>query len=170
MVLNQGGISHLENLWLALSIILVLAGFVGNIAPMLPGIPLMFGGFLLWGLASGWRDYGVNTVVILGIVTVAVFLLDYYAGAAGAKKYGASKAGVWGSIIGGIVGVFIFNIVGLILGPLVGAVLGELFSGKTHRDAWRAGWGAFVGLLAGGLIKIITAVIMLGLFFWYLIV
>jgi uncharacterized protein YqgC (DUF456 family) len=159
----------MENLWLVLSIILVLLGFIGNIVPMLPGIPLMFGGFLLWGLASGWRDFSVNTVIVLGFVTIAVFLLDYYAGAAGAKKYGASKAGIWGSIIGGILGVLIFNIVGLILGPLVGAVLGELFSGKTRNDAWRAGWGAFVGLLAGGLIKIITAVMILGLFFWYLI-
>jgi uncharacterized protein YqgC (DUF456 family) len=160
----------MENVWLVLSIILVLAGFIGNIVPMLPGIPLMFGGFLLWGLASGWRDFSINTVIILGIVTIVVFFLDYYAGAAGAKKYGASKAGVWGSIIGGILGVLIFNIVGLILGPLVGAVLGELFAGKARKDAWRAGWGAFVGLLAGGLIKIITAVIMLGLFFYYLIV
>lgn len=160
----------MENFWLVLSIILVLLGFVGSIVPMLPGIPLMFGGFLLWGLASGWRNFSVNTVIVLGCVTIAVFLLDYYAGAAGAKKYGASKAGIWGSIIGGILGVLIFNIVGLILGPLVGAVLGELFAGKTRKEAWRAGWGAFVGLLAGGLIKIITAVMMLGLFFYYLII
>lgn len=160
----------METFWLVLSIILVLVGFIGNIVPLLPGVPLMFGGFLLWGLASGWKDYGVNTVIILGVVTLAVFLLDYYAGAIGAKKYGASKVGVWGSIVGGILGVFIFNIVGLILGPLVGAVLGELFSGKTRQEAWRAGWGAFVGLLAGGLFKMIAAVIMLGLFFWYLIV
>lgn len=154
---------------LILSIAVVLIGLAGTLLPWLPGIPLIFVGYVVWGFASGWRDYGVNIIVILGVVTVVVLLLDYVAGVIGAKKYGASRWGTWGAIIGGIIGLIFFNILGLILGPLAGAVAGELFSGRTQRDAWRAGWGAFVGIMAGGLIRITVAVIMAVLFFYYLI-
>ena len=160
----------METFWLVLSIGLVLIGLAGTVVPMLPGIPLVFAGFLVWGLASEWRDFPVRVVVIVGAVTLLVTFLDYYAGAAGAKKYGSSKAGVWGAIIGGIIGVLVFNIPGLIIGPFVGAVAGELFTGKSQKEAWRAGWGAFVGIVAGNLLKIITALVMAGLFFYYLIV
>ncbi len=155
---------------MALSILLVIAGLIGSIFPILPGIPLIFAGFLIHGLGSHWQDYRPTTVVIVGAVTVAVALLDFYAGAAGAKKYGASRWGVWGSIIGALVGILFFNIPGLILGPLLGAVGGELLSGKQQREAWLAGWGAFLGFLTGSFIRVVTAVILSGLFFYYLIV
>lgn len=160
----------METFWLLLAIALVVTGFAGTIIPMLPGVPLIFGGFLVWGLASGWKDYTVQTVVILGIVTAVIWLLEYYAGAIGAKKYGASKAGVWGTVLGGIIGVFAFNILGLVAGSFLGAVIGELVMGRPRQEAWRAGWGAFVGFLAGSAIKIIAGIIMGGLFFYWLIV
>lgn len=160
----------METFWLLLAIALVVIGFAGTIIPMLPGIPLIFGGFLVWGLASGWKDYTMQTVVILGIVTAAIWLLEYYAGAIGAKKYGASKAGVWGTVLGGIIGVFAFNIPGLVIGSFLGAVIGEVIIGRSRREAWRAGWGAFLGFLAGTAIKVIAGLVMAGLFFYWLIV
>lgn len=159
----------METFWLLLAIALVVIGLAGTIIPILPGIPLIFGGFLLWGLASGWKDYSLQTVIILGSVTVAIWLLEYYAGALGAKKYGASKAGVLGAVLGGILGVFAFNIPGLVIGSFLGAVLGEVITGRSRQEAWRAGWGAFVGFLAGTAIKIIAGIIMAGLFFYWLI-
>jgi len=96
-------------------------------------------------------------------------LVDYYAGAAGAKKYGASTAGVIGAILGAILGVIFLNIPGLILGPFLGAVIGEMFAGKKQKEAWRAGWGAFLGFLAGSLFKITTGIMMFFLFLYFLI-
>lgn len=159
----------METLWLVFSIILVLAGFVGTFLPILPGLPLLYGGILLWGIAGHWQDYSLNTAIVLGVITVLVTTLDYWAGVVGAKKYGASGAGIWGAIIGGILGVIFFNVAGLIAGPLLGAVAGELLSGKSQRHAWRAGWGTFVGFLTGSFIRIVTGIIMTGLFFYYLI-
>ncbi len=159
----------METFWQILSTILVLVGFAGTFLPMLPGLPLVYGGFLLWGIAGHWQDYSLSTALVLGVVTVVVTMLDYWAGVVGAKKYGASAAGIWGAIIGGIFGMIFFSVVGLIAGPLVGAVAGELISGKSQRHAWRAGWGTFVGFLAGSFIRIVTGIIMTGLFFYYLI-
>lgn len=159
----------METFLLIVSILIILIGLIGTIAPMLPGIPLIYLAYVIWGLASGWKDYGSTTMIILGIVTVASVLLDYYAGAAGAKKFGASTAGVVGAFLGAIFGIIFFNIPGLILGPFAGAVVGEMIAGKPQKEVWRAGWGAFLGFLAGSFFKIIVGTIMAVMFFYLII-
>ncbi len=159
----------METFWLILSICLVVVGVWGTIIPVLPGIALIFSGYWVWGIASGWKDYSTTTVVMMGLITLISYVLDYYAGALGAKKYGASKGGVWGSIIGAVLGFIFLSLPGLVLGPFVGAIVGELMVGRSHTDALRAGWGAFIGFLAGSLMRIIIGVVMSLLFFYYLI-
>jgi len=159
----------LETFWLVLSILLVIVGVWGTIIPMLPGIALIFSGYAIWGIASGWKDYSTTTLLVMGLITLFSYALDYYAGAIGAKKFGASRGGVWGSIIGAIIGFLFFNLPGLILGPFIGAIAGELLVGRSHSEAFRAGWGAFMGFLAGSLMRVTIGVVMSLLFFYYLI-
>ncbi len=159
----------MEALWLSIAILLVMIGVIGTFIPVLPGIGLIFIGFLVWGIGSGWSDYGIETVVVLGLITVIFIALDFYAGAIGAKKFGATKPGIVGAIVGAIIGIIFFNIFGLILGTFGGAVAGELLSGKSQKDALRAGWGTFIGFLAGSILKITAAVVMAGLFFYYVV-
>jgi len=131
----------------------LLLGVVGCIVPALPGVPLAYAG--LWLLHATDRvQFSWQFLLIWGIVVVIVQVLDYIVPAWGTKKYGGSKAGVWGSTIGLIIGLFM-GPWGIILGPFVGAVVGELLSGKQTRDALRAGWGSFVGLLAGTILKLV---------------
>ena len=159
----------MEYLWLFVAFLFILVGLVGVIIPFLPGIVLIYLAYVVWGLASGWQDYGAATMVILGLATALSYAVDYLASAIGAKKYGASPVGVWGSILGGLLGFVFFSLPGLILGPLLGAVLGELLMGKTKRQALRAGWGALLGFLGGSIFKIALAVIMIGLFIFYIL-
>jgi uncharacterized protein YqgC (DUF456 family) len=108
-------------------------------------------------------------MIFWGIVTLMMVWLDYYSGAIGARKYGASAGGIWGSILGGIVGVIFLGFVGILIGPFLGAILGELLSGKSHTAAVRSGWGTVVGLLAGSLFKLIIASVMIGTFLWQIL-
>jgi hypothetical protein len=48
----------------------------------------------------------------------------------------------------------------VILGPLVGAVLGELLGGKAVTEAFKAGWGSFIGLLCGTILKLVCCGLM----------
>jgi hypothetical protein len=48
----------------------------------------------------------------------------------------------------------------MIIGAFLGALLGELVQGKTGSDALRAGWGVFVGVMAGMVLKLIASGIM----------
>jgi hypothetical protein len=98
-------------------------------------------------------------LLVWGIVTIVVSILDYVVPAWGTKQYGGTKYGVWGSTIGVFAGMF-FGALGVIIGPLVGAVLGELIGGKEVAEALRAGWGSFIGLLFGTILKLVCCGLM----------
>jgi uncharacterized protein YqgC (DUF456 family) len=145
---------------------LMITGLAGTFLPLVPGIPLIYLAILVYGFFTSWIDYGINFMLIWGLITVLLVFLDYYAGAWGAKKYGASSAGIWGAILGGILGVIFLGFPGIIAGPFLGAFVGELLSGKTHASALRSSWGTFVGYLAGSLFKVIVGITMIGSFIW----
>ena len=137
---------------------LMLIGIIGCIVPGLPGTPISYAG--LWIAQATERvDFSWQFLLIWGIVTVVVSILDYVVPAWGTKQYGGTKWGVWGSTIGVIVGLF-FGAVGVIIGPLVGAILGELIAGKELSQAVRAGWGSFIGILFGTVIKLVACGLM----------
>ena len=132
---------------LIIAFILMLIGIIGCIVPGLPGTPIAYAG--LWIARATERvDFSWQFLLIWGIVTVVISVLDYVVPAWGTKRFGGTKWGVWGSTIGVFVGLF-FGAVGVIVGPLAGAVLGELLGGKEVSEALKAGWGSFIGIFFG---------------------
>jgi len=141
-----------------LAFLLMLLGIIGCIVPGLPGTPIAYAG--LWVAQASERvEFSWQFLLIWGIVVVIISVLDYVVPAWGTKHYGGTKWGVLGSTIGVFIGL-IFGAVGVILGPLVGAVLGELIAGKELNQALKAGWGSFVGILFGSIIKLIACGLM----------
>jgi uncharacterized protein YqgC (DUF456 family) len=96
----------------------------------------------------------------MAAVTIIVTALDYIVPAAGAKKYGASKFGFWGAIIGMIIGIIYIPPLGMIIGAFIGAFVGELLIGKQSSAALKAGWGVFIGVMVGILLKLIASGVM----------
>jgi hypothetical protein len=146
------------------SVVLMLAGLVGIVLPFLPGIHLVWLGFFIYASVTGFETISLLvTMVFLGL-TLALTLLDVLAPLWGAKKYRASKWGILGAFLGTIIGVFIFNVLGVIIGPFLGALAGELLAGKDRKQAFQSALGAFVGFLAGTLVKLALALAMFGFF------
>ena len=143
---------------IVLAFLMMLIGLIGCIVPGLPGTPIAYVG--LWiAQATEKIHFSWQFLLIWGIVVVIISVLDYVVPAWGTKHYGGTKWGVWGSTIGVFVGLF-FGAMGVILGPWVGAVIGELISGKQLNDALKAGWGSFVGILFGTILKLIACGLM----------
>lgn len=159
----------MQTLWIVITVLIMIAGFLGTLLPVLPGLPLVYAGYIFYGLVTGWQDYGLGAMIIWGLVAAGISFLDFYAGSIGAKKYGASRWAVWGSVIGALVGLFVAGFLGLILGPLVGALIGEFIAGKSWREAFQSGRGTILGLVAGHLAKIAVAIAMIGTFLWWVI-
>ncbi len=152
---------------IVIAFILMLIGIIGCIVPGLPGTPIAYAG--LWiAQATDKIDFSWQFLLIWGIVTIVISVLDYVVPAWGTKQFGGTKWGVWGSTIGVFVGLF-FGPFGVIFGPLVGAILFELIpvvlngriSDKALSAALRAGWGSFIGILFGTIIKLVACGLML---------
>lgn len=147
---------------ITLGILIALTGILGCLLPFLPGPPLNYVSLLLLHFTAN-HQFSTRFLVIWAIVTVVVVLIDYLIPVLGTKKFGGSKHGVWGSVVGLIAGLFIFPPIGIIIFPFAGAVVGELIAGKDTGSALKAGFGSFVGFLAGTILKLIVS----GMMTWY---
>lgn len=159
----------LDIILILLGLILMIVGIVGCIVPALPGLPLSYAGILLMHFSSV-GEFSYEFLISWGIIVVIIQLLDYYIPIWGTKKLGGGKYGAWGSAIGVVLGMFILPPWGIIIFPFVGAVVGELLSDKDFKVALKAGAGAFLGFLAGTLIKLIAALVLLYYFIKELII
>ena len=153
----------LQTLYYAIAVILVLVGIAGTILPALPGLPLVFAGMLLGAWAGDFNHIGVPTLVVLGVLTALSLVVDFWATALGAKRVGASGKAVAGAVIGTFVGIF-FGPIGLFAGPFIGALAGELLHGRDVGQAARVGFGTWLGVVFGTVLKLALAFTMVGLF------
>lgn len=142
---------------------LIVAGLVGAIVPTLPGIPLIFGGVWLIAGVDGYRHVGLWWLLGIGFVGAVGLTMDLLAGALGAKRAGASRRAIWGALVGTVIGLF-FGLPGLLLGPFLGGVLGELAAGNSVLRSTHVGMSAWVGLICGTIIKLVSSVTMVALF------
>jgi uncharacterized protein YqgC (DUF456 family) len=146
--------------------ILMLAGLVGAIVPLLPGAPLIFAGALVYAVATNFTPVGAGRLAILAAVGVLAWLLEHVAGAVGARSAGGGRAAVIGATVGLLVGVLVAPI-GLLVGPIVGAIAGELLAGREPKASVRTGIGAALGVLTGVVAHFALALVMVGLFVWW---
>jgi uncharacterized protein YqgC (DUF456 family) len=147
----------------ALAAAFIVVGLVGAIVPVLPGIPLIFSGIWLIAGVDGYRHLGLGWLLGIAALGAVGLVVDLLAGALGAKRMGASSQAVWGALIGTLIGLF-FGIPGLLIGPFFGAVLGELSAGNSLLRSAHAGVSAWVGLMFGTLIKLVSSLMMVALF------
>ena len=149
---------------IGIGIILLIAGILGCVIPLLPGPPLNYVALLLLHFTTRFQ-FSSKFLIVWAIVTAIVYGLDLVIPVWGTKKFGGSKRGIWGSVIGLVAGLFFFPPFGIIIGPFAGAVVGELTSGKQSFQALKSGFGSFVGFIAGIVMKLIVS----GMMTWYFV-
>ena len=147
----------------ALAALLVVVGLAGVVLPALPGLPLVFVGMLIAAWAGDFVHVGVPTLVVLGLLTLLSFVVDFWATAHGAKRVGASRKAMAGAVIGTFAGLF-FAPIGLFVGPFVGALVGELLHSRELGTAAKVGFGTWLGLVLAIVLKLGLACAMLGIF------
>ena len=125
--------------------------------------------WVYWGLPGervlGWWALAV----VLGLAALGE-LLEFIAGALGARTGGGSKRGALlsmpAAVAGAILGSLLIPvpIVGTLIGAAVGAAAGSLggdrWAGRSWRHAARGATGAAVGKVTGTVLKLAVAVAM----------
>ena len=143
--------------------LLVLVGYIGLVMPVLPGIVLIFAGLLLAAWIDDFTRVSEATMIVIGVLSLLVWGVDFVASYFTAKKAKASKLALLGTLIGAVVGIF-GGIFGLIVGPIIGAVVGELMARRNSTDAARVGLAAGLGFVAGAIVKLLMAAIIIAIF------
>ncbi len=146
-----------------LALVLMAIGIIGSVLPMLPGVPLVFAGMLLAAWHGAFAQVSMLTMVIIGVVAVLAWAVDFFASIATAKKVGASKNALIGAGIGAVVGI-LGGLPGLILGPAIGAVIGELTTHTNKTKATVVGVAAGLGFVLAMVIKLLLILVMLAIF------
>lgn len=147
-----------------IAIICGIIGLLGAIVPVLPGTIISYAGLLCISFSS-YSELSITTLVVWGVIAVAVIVMDYILPGYFSKKFGGTKAGVIGATVGTIAGIF-FGPLGIILGPFVGAVVGELLAEKlTFEEALKVGFGSMMSFLVGTLFKLVVG----GFLLYYII-
>ena len=144
-------------------ILLMLAGLIGTIVPLLPGTTLILLGALLQkGLLPDTISWpAVGGIIVFWLISV---LADVGCTLLGAKMFGGGKWGMAGASGGALAGIF-FSLPAVVLGTMLGAIIAEKWLGrKSDEMALRAGAGATLGLLVSGFVKLVCAVVMIGFY------
>ena len=143
----------MDTLLSVLAALFAVIGCVGCIVPVLPGVALAYAGYVCLYFCS-YSEISVAWLVVFGVLTLIVSVLDYILPSYMTKKFGGSKAGERGAMAG-VLGGFIFGPIGIIVGPFIGAMLGELiYDGSDKQRAFRSGLGSFLSFFVGTSIKL----------------
>lgn len=143
--------------------IVMLAGLVGVLLPVLPGLLLIAAAGLWWTIADGggavrWTVFGVLTALFV-VTTVVKYVLP----AKRASAQGAPVSTLLAGVALGVVGFFVIPVVGAAVGFVLGIYLAELARlGGDGGRAWASTRAALVAIGIGVLIELTAGVLMIG--------
>ncbi len=148
-----------------LALVCLIVGIVGSIAPGIPGPPVSWAGLLVVSFCT-WSEVSTWMLVITGVVAVVITVLDYVIPSLSTKKFGGSKWGIWGCNLGLIISIIGLpfgptGLLGMVFWPFIGAMIGELIKQKEMAPALKAAFGAFLGFVAGTLLKLVYCIALL---------
>ena len=155
-------------LWL-LSVVLILVGVAGTVLPALPGTLLVLAGIVLGAWIDGFSRVGWPALVLVSVLALIAWALDYVAAVLGARRAGASRQAVIGAALGTVAGLFM-GLVGVLVLPLLGAARGEWIARRDHGRALHVGVATWLGLMAALVSKVVIAFMMIGVFIVALLV
>lgn len=156
-----------DSLWPELVVALAMAiGLAGTILPFVPGLPLIWGAALAYGLIESFGTVGVIAMVVMTGLLISGVGAKIVVPQRRATAGGAPRSTLVIAALAGIVGFFVIPVVGL---P-VGAVAGVLIAEHRRTNDWAAarrstkevviGFGIGTLLeMAAGLAMIVTWVI-----------
>jgi uncharacterized protein YqgC (DUF456 family) len=155
----------MEVLWWTIIGVLFFLAYVGILFPAVPDLPLMLAGFAVYHFFIDHTHLGWFFWTSVILLTVFMYLLDFFAGGLAAKKYGGSKWAIPAATLGALVFSFLGPF-GVIIGPFLAVFLVELLQRKPVEQSFKIALGTLVGFLGGVIVKLVVITLTL---IWFLI-
>lgn len=152
------------DIYLLLTLFLLILGIAGSIIPGLPGPVFSIVGVLFYWWSTGYETPGTLLLILtLGTATLAL-VIDYVASYIGAERAGSSrKTAFMAAVSAGVLFLFTGPL-GIILGVAGVVFLREILLGKDADKAFNAAFSTTVALLASTISKIALTTLVVLLF------
>lgn len=152
-------------LWLLILAAFVLA-FIGLIKPVIPAIPVLWVGFLIYqfGINGSTLSWIFWTAMIM--LTIFIFVSDLWLNRYFVNRFGGTKKGEWAALIGVLVGAFVLPPFGVIVVPFIAVIIVEMMQSKNVTQAVKASFGSLVAFFSSAVMQ---AVLMFVMIIWFFI-
>lgn len=137
---------------------MIVAGILGLIVPVLPGLLLAEAGVLVWA----WHDASTTSWTVFGVTVVIAltgWYLQYHLPNRSLRAAGIPGMSRVAGIVLAIVGFFVVPYVGLFLGFVLGVYLAEQVRLRNPAAAWTSTKIAVRAVLASVGIELAAAVV-----------
>lgn len=136
--------------------VLIAAGIVGIVVPVLPGFLLVLAAVLLWawetGTTTAWVVFGVSALLY-----AAGLALQYLVPGRRLRAAGVRTSTLLLAVLLGIVGFFVIPVVGAAVGFVLGIYLVEHSRHRDSATAWRSTRSALKAVLMSMGIELLAA-------------
>ena len=149
--------------WLVAGVVIVMViGLAGTLLPFVPGLPLIWGAALVYGLVEGFDAMAWVAMIVISLVMIAGMVAKITLPQRRASASGAPRSTL---IVGGllaIVGFFTVPVIGLPLGAVVGILLAEYRRTGDWSPAWSSTKEVLIGFGIGTLLEMGAGLVMIG--------
>lgn len=126
----------MSDLTIGILVLIVMAiGLAGTLVPIVPGMFLIWGAALVYGLVTGFTTAGVIAMVVITLLLAISLVTTLSIPRRSAQDAGVSASAQVLALVGGVIGFFVIPIVGLFVGALIGLVVAEFVN---HQDLGKA--------------------------------
>ena len=149
------------DLFFVAAVVLLLAGVVGSVVPVVPGAGLSLVGIYLYWWSSGYAEPGFWVLVAFTLVGLAAIATDQLGGALAAGAGGASMKTTALATVVSIPLVFVAGPVGLVLGVAGVVLAAEFYRTQNAGQSARAAAFAAVGVLGSAVVQFVVTLSLL---------
>ena len=143
------------------ALLLLVAGVVGSVLPLVPGSLLSTAGVVYYRLVADLGPLVTGLLVTLGLFALAV---DWFGGAISARAGGASLRTTAAAAGGGLVLAVVLGPVGLVAGVFAVVFALEYRRHRNPRQGARTAAYATVGILVSTVMQVLLTATMLAVF------
>ncbi|HCA7403401.1 TPA: DUF456 domain-containing protein [Staphylococcus pseudintermedius] len=150
--------------WVLILAAFVLA-FIGLIKPVIPAIPVLWVGFLIYqfGINAATLSWVFWTAMI--VLTIFIFVSDLWLNRYFVNRFGGTKKGEWAALIGVLVGAFVLPPFGVIIVPFIAVIIVEMVQSKNFAQAAKASFGSLVAFFSSAVMQAVLMFVMIVWFF-----
>jgi uncharacterized protein len=150
-----------ETLTIVLVALAMAVGLIGTLFPFVPGLPLIWGAALVYGLTVDFDTVGWVAMAFITVFAIAGMVAKFVLPQRRASASGAPRRTLVVGAIGGIIGFFVIPIVGMPVGAVAGVYLAEYWRTADPGTAWISTKQVIVGFGIGALFELTAGILMI---------